>query len=477
MRIIGANKTKANRTFPVLAVGASAGGLEAFTEILAELGDQPDLAIVYIQHLEPSGEKLLLELLRQSTTIPVKRVRSWRKLKPNTLYLCPPRTRLDFTDGTIRAGTVSDDNPLTVIDHCFYGVAEDLGERGIGLILSGTGSDGTLGLKAISDRGGLTIAQEPESANHASMPRSAATTGVADHVLAPREIAREILDYTRHLSELDAELTSGRLSEEIADAIPAMSNILLRVTKHNFLHYKTNTLVRRIQRRMQLLKINRPGAYVALLQQNEDEVQALFRELLIGVTTFFRDPDAFQKLKDEILPELFRNRSKNDCVRIWAPGCANGSEAYSLAILCAEIRGGMDDPCDVQIFATDIDEQALQIAREGIYPSGIADHVSAGRLKRFFFKRGKRYQVKKEIRELVLFSSHNLISDPPYSRQDLIVCRNLLIYLGPHLQKKLIPLFHYALRPSGYLFLGPSESLSHHAELFRSVDVDRKSVV
>ena len=365
-----------------------------------------------------------------------------------------------------------DERPSHPIDHFLYSIAEDQGERGIGVILSGAGSDGTLGLKAIGDRGGLTFAQDAKSAKHDSMPRSAATTGVADHVLPPAEIAAALLQYVEYLHGLEELTSSGSRQDEIKEAVPKIAETLMAVTNHNFQHYKTNTLVPRIQRRMQVLQIGSVDEYVNHLQRHEDEATSLFRELLIGVTEFFRDPDAFESLNRMVLPKLFAGRKPDDCVRIWVAGCANGSEAFTLAILCREILDNMAAPCEVKIFATDIDERALSIAREGFYPVGIEDQVSPDRLKRFFLKRGKQYQVAKEIRDLVLFSSHNLISDPPFSRLDLVTCRNLLIYLGEHLQNMLIPLFHYALRPSGFLFLGPSENITSHVELFKPLDIN-----
>lgn len=409
-------------------------------------------------------------------SLEVTEVDGQTRLKANTIYLCPPRGLLELKNGALRLNNAPGELPPTnSIDHFFHTIAEDQGEHGIGVILSGAGSDGTLGLKAISDHGGLTFAQDTRSAKFDSMPRSAAVTGLADHVLQPDQIAAELLQYAAHLDRLGELAPPDRLHDDIEAAIPKIAESLMKVTNHNFLHYKTNTLVRRIQRRMQVLKIGTAADYLSHVQKQTEEAQALFRELLIGVTAFFRDPDAFAALTNQVLPKLLENRTPDDVIRMWVAGCANGAEAYTMAILCCEamdeISRDRRDVCGVQIFATDIDERALAIAREGTYPIGIEDHVSPERLRRFFVKRGKKYQVKKEIRDLVLFSTHNLISDPPFSRQDLISCRNLLIYLGPHLQKKLIPLFHYSLRPGGFLFLGPSENIASHGDLFRPVNV------
>ncbi|MDF1754162.1 MAG: PAS domain S-box protein [Verrucomicrobiales bacterium] len=464
-------KTTRNPQSPiVVGVGASAGGMEAVQELLKGLGDSPGIAVVFIQHLDPHSKSLLPELIQNSTKMKVVEIKSRRTLKPNHLYISPPQKLLGLKSGAVYIANPDDERQPGTIDHFFKAIADYFGDRGIGVILSGGGSDGTLGLKAISDAGGFTLAQDAESATFDSMPRSAASNGVADYVRSPREIATELLKYASHLEALEIKTTPKQLRNSIEEMIPTIAERLMKATNHNFQHYKINTLVRRIQRRMQVLKLTVVEDYVDHLHRDEEEVQTLFRELLIGVTAFLRDPDAFEQLKEKVLPKLFEGRGSSSAVRIWSAGCANGSEAYTLAMLCREAMDELDEPCEVQIFATDIDERALQIARTGVYPIGIAEEIPPEWLQRFFVKRGKHYHVTKEIRELVLFSSHNLISDPPFSRQDLIVCRNLLIYLGSHLQNKLIPLFHFALRPGGYLFLGPSENISSHGELFHTID-------
>jgi two-component system CheB/CheR fusion protein len=455
----------------IVGVGASAGGLEAFQELLKHLGASNDLAVVIIQHLDPTSKALLAELLSAATPMPLVDVVGRIKLQPGHVYLAPAQQYLNIKNGAIQSVVPeTGQSPLAAIDHFFHCLAEDQGDRAIGVILSGAGSDGTVGLKAISDAGGLTFAQDAASAKFDSMPRSAATTGVADHVCRPREIAAELLRYAEHINEFGDGKVIEKTQKQIGEAIPRITELMLAVTGHNFQHYKITTLMRRIQRRMQILKIATASEYLQRLQGDEEETTALFRELLIGVTAFFRDPDAFDAISSTVLPSIFENKGSDDIVRIWVAGCSTGQEAYSLAIACHELTRTLANPPDFQIFATDIDERALQAARTGTYPSGIEEQVSPERLKTYFVKRGKHFQVTKEIRERVLFSKHNLISDPPFSRQDLISCRNLLIYLGAHLQEKLIPLFHYALRPSGFLFLGPSETISSHGELFRALD-------
>jgi PAS domain S-box-containing protein len=479
----------------VVGVGASAGGLEAFQEFLTALGDRPNIAVVFVQHLDAQSKNLLSQILSRSTSLRLVEVTEQTTVTINTVYVCPPQTSLEIRQSIlsiVREGV--EGRPSAPIDHFFHSISESEGQRGVGVILSGVGSDGTLGLKSISDSGGMTFAQEPASAKFDSMPRNAATTGVADRILPPVEIARELLDYAQFMERSVIQDSTSSLIANIEQAIPEIAEQLLQATNHNFQHYKTSTLGRRIARRMQVLRIARVGDYVERLKRDMEETHNLFRDLLIGVTAFFRDPESFQYLSDEVLPRLFAKRQPDDPVRIWVAGCATGEEAFSIAILCQEYldrigRVGDSPGADVdrievrnpavgqpsfQVFASDIDEQALATARAGVYPVGIAENVSPERLQRFFVQKGKRFHVKQTLREKVLFSCHNLISDPPFSRLDLISCRNLLIYLGPHLQKKLVPLFHYALRPNGFLFLGPSESMSSHGELFVSLDAKHR---
>ncbi|KAA5541356.1 PAS domain-containing protein [Roseiconus nitratireducens] len=455
----------------VVGIGASAGGLEALLEFLDSLDQGESMAFVFVQHLDPGRPTLLVSLLQPKTSLEVVELTESTQLHAGHLYVAAPGTQLEVAEGTAHVtGIRAAQSPSPSIDHFFQSLAEDQGGRAVGIILSGTGSDGTVGLKSISDAGGLTFAQAADTAKYSSMPRSAATTGVADHVLSPAEIARELQSFQQHLSELQRDHTDGKLQSDLKECLPAITDALLKATEHNFQHYKPNTLCRRIQRRMQMLKVAGVDEYVERLQDSADETQNLFRELLIGVTAFFRDPDAFQVLARDVVPKLFADKDVDETVRIWIPGCASGEEAYSIAMLCQEHRDSDDVSVDFQIFASDIDERALQHARQGIYPIGIEDDVSPDRLERFFVRRGNRYQIRKEVREKVLFSSHNLISDPPFSRLDLISCRNLLIYLGRHLQNKLMPLFHFSLLPGGYLFLGPSENVASHAELFRPIN-------
>jgi two-component system, chemotaxis family, CheB/CheR fusion protein len=464
----GANDPRA--PLLVVALGASAGGLDALREFLAALDDGAGMAFVVIEHMDPASKSLLPTLLMQFTSLPVSEIKEGQAIQGDHVFVAPANAIVEFDAATFRARPMDDSAARrTPIDAAFRSLAASFGPRAVAIVLSGTGSDGTVGVQQVANEGGMTIAQEPASARYDSMPRSALATGVIDHVLTPRQMAEELLAYVGHVEHLTREESPATDFDAIHEALPEICDLLQKATDHNFKHYKTSTLVRRIQRRMQVLRTDDVRAYVDRLRGEPDELTQLFRELLIGVTSFFRDSAAFDVLAAEVVRPLIAQH-KSDPLRFWVPGCATGEEAYSLAIMVREAQRELPQAPAVQIFATDIDERALSIARQGIYPIGIAEQVSKERLDGFFIKKGKRYQVTKEIRELCLFSPHNLITDPPFSRLDLISCRNLLIYFGPHLQKKLIPLFHYALRPNGFLFLGPSESISGHKELFAPVN-------
>ncbi len=377
----------------------------------------------------------------------------------------------EIRDGMLTATALGGDGHAAPIDHLFISLAGHSREFAVGVILSGTGSDGTQGLQAISDIGGMTIAQNPETVSERSMPQAAVSLGSVDHILAPDQIAAEILHHAQHMQELD---DMSDLNRQIIVAIPRIAAAVEKHTQNDFKHYKTTTLTRRIRRRIHVLKLNSVEAYIELLHSSREEALRLFRDLLISVTAFFRDPKAFDSLARDVLVPLVERQEGESPLRVWVPGCATGQEAYSIAILLVEVIEQANKKVSVQIFATDLDERALSIARTGGFPIGIQDEVAEHRLEKFFVKRGNRYFVAKKIRDLIVFSAHNLISDPPFTKVDLISCRNLLIYLGSHLQKKLIPLFHYATKPGGYLFLGPAETLSVNKELYRTLHVKHR---
>ncbi len=455
--------------FPIVGIGASAGGLDALEQFFTHLPATPGMAFVVVQHLDPTHKSILADLVQRQTRMEVFEVEDGVKVQPNCVYIIPPdkdmgmmHASLHLTHPTARRGL------RLPIDFLFRSLAHDQHERAIGIVLSGTGSDGTLGLKAVKEEGGMVMVQDPETAKYDGMPRRAIATGLVDVVLPPNEMAKQLIAYVRH--------AFGRGIQSPPLAKPESKSELLKVfiqlrtqTGHDFSGYKPTTILRRIERRMMLYQLERLADYVRYLQENPAEVQTLFKELLIGVSNFFRDPDAFTALKEKVIPALFKSRSMEP-IRVWVPGCATGEEAYSIAILIREQVELLKQDVKAQIFATDIDSTAIEVARGGEYPSSIAADVSPERLRRFFAKKDGAYQVNKTLREMLIFAEQNIIKDPPFSKLDLISCRNLLIYMGVDLQKKVFPLFHYALMPDGYLFLGSSETIGELTDLFGVID-------
>lgn len=437
------------------------------------------LALIVVQHIDSSGGPLLHEVLEKLTAWPVRDISTGVELESGFLYVVPPQSLLHLSNGKFKVESATTrDARAGSIDQAFRTVAAACGQRAVGIVLSGEGADGSQGLAAISDAGGMTMAQAVESAEHSSMPRQAMATGIVDHVLRPEEMPRELIAYARFVTAVSKGERSSYVQERIVGAIVQICSVLQKATNHDFKHYKTSTLVRRIQRRMQVLHLSSVESYLEKLEDSREEVDALFKDLLINVTSFFRDPDSFAALREEVIAKGLAQRQTGQKFRVWVAGCSTGEEAYSLAILLKEeiekLPKAQQEPHDVQVIATDIDEHALSVARKGIYPLSIASLVSADRLSKYFVRKGGKYHVARVLREMILFSSHNLINDPPFHQIDLISCRNVLIYLGDHLQKKLIPVFHYALKPSGFLFLGNSETLSSHKELFRSVSTKHR---
>ncbi|MGB3135280.1 MAG: CheR family methyltransferase, partial [Nodosilinea sp.] len=458
-------------SFLTVGVGASAGGLEAFQTFFRHMDENSGMAFVLISHLAPDHDSLLSELLAKETQMRVLQVQAETQLQPNHVYVIPPNATLTVDNGILRLST-----PLQARGHrapiniFFRSLAEDQGENAVCIILSGTGSDGTIGMKSIKEFGGLAIAQDSETAKYDSMPRNAVMTGLVDYVLPVEAIPAKLIEYARHREGLQANLGEDGILPQAADYLEQICSLLRRRIGHDFGSYKQGTLLRRIQRRIQITQTNSVEAYVDYLQSDSEEVGLLFKDLLIGVTHFFRDPESFDALQQTVMARLVENSTPNKSIRIWVAGCSSGEEAYSLAMLLVEAMERQNVRSQVQIFATDIDDRALEKARHARYPESIAEQITPERLDRFFVKQDGLYQVSKHLREMCIFSQHSLISDPPFSRLDLISCRNLLIYFDTELQKRLIPLFHYALRESGYLFLGSSENLSAYSELFRAVD-------
>ena len=457
--------------FVIAALGASAGGLEPLETFFKNMPADAGIAFVIVQHLAPDHPTALPELLGRRTKMPVEQAQDNMTVVPNRVYVIPPNAALTIEQSTLRVTPPTEARGArTPIDGFFSSLAEDRGELAVCIMLSGTGTDGTLGLRAIKEYGGMAMAQTLDSAKYDAILRSAISTGLVDHVLPVEEMPAKLLDYAAHLVSANGDGAPDTLRAQIAATMSRIHAILRRRAGHDFSQYKENTVARRVERRMKALQIETVEQYVQTLDRQPEEAERLFNDLLIGVTQFFRDREAFAALEKEVIPKLFEGKGEGDQLRVCVMGCATGEEAYSIAILLAEHSNTLDNPPKIQIFATDIDEGALTIARKGRYPESIAEQVAPERLERFFDRQDGAWQAKRELRELVLFSSHSFIKDPPFSRLDLISCRNVMIYLGQELQKKLIPLFHYALRPGGYLFLGPSESAASHKELFGTLD-------
>src|ERR1044071_9282589 len=463
---------------PIVGVGGSAGGFEAAMELLRNLPSRTGMAFVIVQHLDPHHASRLSSLLGKVTAMPVSEITGTTTPKPNTVYVQPSNKCVIAKNGALTL--VRRESRLNVaIDHFFESVAEECGSRAVGIVLSGTGSDGTAGLRAIKAAGGLTFAQSEESAKFDAMPRGAIRAGFVDLALPPREIAREIDRISNHpylrrpLSDPDAV---EKAAYKQADDLGRIFLSLKKQTGVDFSSYKESTLLRRIQRRMALHRIEKMSHYARLLRDNKKEAAALFDDLLINVTRFFRDEAVYRTLKKRFLPALLKNKSKDRQpeLRAWVPGCATGEEVYSLAICILEALGARPAKMQLQIFGTDLSDSVIEHARFGIYSSAIEKDVSPARLKRFFVKRDSSYQIHQNVRNICTFARQNLCADPPFSRIDLISCRNVLIYLSPDLHKRCIPQFHYALNPGGYLILGPAESVGLYEELFKPVDRKNK---
>ena len=460
--------------FPIVGIGASAGGLAAFEAFFAGMpaDADPGMAFVLVQHLAPDHKSILTDLIRRYTRMQVFEVEDGMAVQPNFAYIIPPNRDMAFLHGTLQLlEPVAPRGRRLPIDFFFRSLAEDQRERAICIVLSGTGTDGTLGVRAIKGEGGMVMVQNPASTEYDGMPRSALATGLVDYELPPAEMPAQLIAYVTHAFGNPPRAAS--LPTPKTESATKKLFVLLRAqTGHDFSQYKLGTIHRRIERRMAVNQIESMDGYVKYTQQTPGEVEALFRDLLIGVTNFFRDPEAFQALEEQVIAKLFAGDPGGAAARVWVPGCSTGEEAYSIAILLAERQEAMKQSFTVQVFATDIDSQAIATARAGLYPASIAADISPQRLARFFSAEpaAHAYRIHKSIRDLLVFSEQDVIQDPPFSKLDLISCRNLLIYMGGELHKKLIPLFHYALNPGGFLFLGTSETVGEFGDLFAAPD-------
>ncbi|QHJ08975.1 CheR family methyltransferase [Hymenobacter busanensis] len=462
---------------PVVALCASAGGLEALERFFQYMPPDSGLAFVVVMHLDPDGKDMLPDVLARFTPMPVQRAEDGLKVKPNHVYCIPPDRDMSILHGTLLLLPPTQPRGRRMpIDYFLQSLAKDSRERAVCIIFSGAGSDGTIGLKMVMENFGMVMVQEPDSAAFDSMPRSALNTEFVDQVLLPEQMPAVLLDYVRRpLLAARPEPEDPDSTTRPAHALQKIFMLIRNKTGHDFSFYKRNTVFRRIERRMNSHQIKEFTHYVRYLQENPQEVEQLFKELLIGVTKFFRDQEAYDSLKQHLVP-LLQRKPADSTIRVWAPGCSTGEEAYSLVMVLQECLDQVapNKYLKIQLFATDINQEGVDFARNGLYSENIAGDVSAERLQRFFTKADASYQIRKEVRDVVVFAVHNLNKDAPFTKLDLLVCRNLLIYLSSELQRNLIPVFHYALNPNGLLFLGPSENLTGFQELFTPLDIKWK---
>ena len=454
---------------PVAGLVASAGGLDAFKKFFTVMPADSGIAFVLVPHLDPTHASLMVELLSRHTSMPVVEAVEGMAPLANRVYIIPPNKNMTISGGVLRlTGPVERGSWQTSIDLFLRSLADDQLEKAICIILSGTGSHGTLGLKAVKAAGGMAMVQDPETTDYSAMPESAIATGLADHVLPVEQMPAALVKYVQHFygnrgrAVAAVDETTGHLNQLLA---------LLRArTKFDFRGYRKKMLARRLERRMGLSHFENVADYLAHLREHPDAVKQLARDLLISVTRFFRDPDAFRTLETEVITPLIQAKDADAPLRVWVPGCATGEEPYSVAMLLLEQQTATQNPCRLQIFATDVDESALEVARRGIYPEEISADVSPERLAHFFTRvEESAWQISKQVRETVTFAVQNLTSDAPFSKMDLVSCRNVLIYLEPEVQKKIVALLHFAIKEGGYLFLGPSETVGRQTDLFEAV--------
>ena len=469
-------RSQGKKRFPVVGIGASAGGLEATSALLKAVPSNLGMAFVVVPHLDPLRESAFSDILSRTTRMPVLDAKDQTRVEPNHVYVIPPNFEMTVAEGVLHLAHTGEHRMVrTTIDTFLRSLANDLGNYAIGVILSGTASDGTIGLAAIKGEGGITFAQD-NSAKYDGMPASAIAAGCVDMVLSPEAIAKELTRIAQHPYIMGTPLPQEHDGSTRMAQMGQIFALLRRATRVDFSEYKPPTIGRRVARRMALHKIERLEEYVSLLQRDRQELNALYQDLLINVTSFFRDPDTFEALKTVVYPELLKARDHSSTpIRIWVPGCSTGEETYSHAIALTEFLADQRVETPVQIFGTDLSDIAIQRARSGIYKETIESDVSAVRLRRFFQKVDSGYQISKTIRDLCIFSTQNVFNDPPFSRIDLISCRNVMIYLSQSLQKRVIPVFHYALNANGFLMIGNTEGLvGPGSELFDIVERKQK---
>lgn len=460
----------------IVAIGASAGGIEAVTELINFLPVDTGMAFVLVQHLDPKHHSILTELLARKTAMPVTEVSDGLPVKPDHVYVIPPNATMSISGQTLHLSPREDSRGMHMsVDHFMRALAEQKGNRAIGVILSGSGTDGTLGMAEIQAQGGVTFAQDDASAKYDGMPRSAVGAGCVDYVLSPKRIAEELARIASHPYIVrDLIPQTAEASPVPTAGLNTIFQVLRRATSVDFTHYRQTTILRRIQRRMVVHKIELVEEYAKFVQSHPAEVKALYQDMLINVTSFFRTPRVFDALRSIVFPSILKSVSREAGIRVWTPGCSSGEETYSVAIALLEFLGDKASQIPIQFFGTDVSDLSVAKARNGVYPENIQSDVSPERLHRFFTKVEAGYRVSKSIRDMCIFAQHNVLNDPPFSRMDLICCRNLLIYLEPVLQNRVISLFHYALRPARFLVLGSSEGLGATTGLFAVEDRTHK---
>jgi len=464
-----------NKDFLIVGIGASAGGIKALKEFFTKVPVDSNMAYVVILHLSPEFESKLAEILQTITNIPVTQIHEDRvEVTPNQVYVIPPNKSLAMADGFLALSAIeSFEERRAPVDIFFRTLAESNDGRAVSVVLSGTGADGSMGMKRIKEKGGIVLVQDPKEAEYDGMPRNSIAQGLVDFILPVGKIPEQIIHYRDQLKNIHIAVKPEEESKEETDekALREIFTQLRIKTSHDFANYKRATILRRIERRMNVRELDDLPAYAAYLRHNGDEAQILLKELLISVTNFFRDKTAFEALEQEVIPRIFMGKTATDTIRIWVAACATGEEAYSIAMLCAERLAAITDAPTIQIFATDIDQAALAVAREGYYSNSDVADVSPSRLRKFFVKEGSGFRIRRELRETILFARHNIIKDPPFSHLDLGTCRNLLIYLNRSAQTRVMETFHFALSPGGYFFLGSSESVENTGgDLFATIN-------
>ncbi len=465
--------TIVNNPLCIVGIGASAGGLEALEDFFSHVPTASNIAFVVIQHLDPTHKDIIHELLQRTTSMKVTQAQNHIKVKPNCVYVIPPNKDLSILKGVLfLLEPVSSRGLRLPINFFFRSLANDQHERAVGVILSGMGSDGTLGLRAIKEKAGRSLVQSPESAKFDSMPCSAINAGLADIVAPAQELPEQIMAFLKHSPQVVSKPNELRVELKSKSALAQIIIMLRERTGNDFSLYKKNTIYRRIERRMGLHKLKDIAFYVNYLRENPQEQDILFKELLIGVTHFFRDKDVWAQLKSISLPTLLANYPQGKTLRAWVTACSTGEEAYSLAMTVLDVLDDIKPKgrFTLQIFATDLDEDAVNIARKGYYSAHIEDDISAQQLTRYFIKEGSGYRIKQQIRDMIIFAPHNITMHPPFTKLDIITCRNLLIYFEPALQNKLLPLFHYALTANGIMLLGSAETVGNFTSFFRQVN-------